>query len=310
MATNHRAALEAAVGALPTADDETWSVPAAATKAAGLEDDEAAARSYVLKFSEWARDAIGRLPPVPRDEMQATDFNDYYKIVMSRVQFLWAQASGGSAAAESPVCQFATQLRRRPTFVKGGEVYTLGCFDVAGTQLGADKPALVGSLEASLPRLRQALEAVGARKFDAGTLGALLERRGPVAAGIEESLKPVNSEWISALEGRALFELLPDGADFTNGPHCEAKLLVQDGQVRTEPTRAEPMGIMCACAVVRACAACATRARLAERGDRPPRPRPAGGGARAGAVVPRHLLRDAAAPVPLAVHDRPDVRRG
>ena len=63
----HRAALEAAVGALPTADDETWSVPAAATKAAGLEDDEAAARMYVLKFSEWARDAIVRLPPVPRD---------------------------------------------------------------------------------------------------------------------------------------------------------------------------------------------------------------------------------------------------
>ena len=46
--------------------------------------------------SSW--DAIKRLPQVPRKELQATNFNDYYKLAMSRVQFLYAYAKAGSPA--------------------------------------------------------------------------------------------------------------------------------------------------------------------------------------------------------------------
>ena len=43
----------------------------------------------MLQFSllqVGAGDAIKRLPQLPREELQATNFNDYYKLAMSRVQ--------------------------------------------------------------------------------------------------------------------------------------------------------------------------------------------------------------------------------
>ena len=135
VARSHRACLEAAVASLPTADNDSWSVPVATCKAAGLADDVKAARSYVLQFSLWARDAIGRLPPADPDAMEATDFNDYYKIVMSRVQMLYAQAlsSDASSAPTLPICCFQTQLRRRPAFRKGGVDSCSGVFDLKGS---------------------------------------------------------------------------------------------------------------------------------------------------------------------------------
>ena len=51
---------------------------------------------------------------------------DYYKLVMSRVQYLYAQATPGGLAY--PQCCFQTQLRKRPTFTKAGATCTLGTF--------------------------------------------------------------------------------------------------------------------------------------------------------------------------------------
>jgi len=227
-----RAALHRAVQELPTCDDGTWFVPPATLKVAGLEDDELMAKKYILKFSEWAREAISRLPPMPPADMQATDFNDYYKVVMSRVQLLYTQAQAGAARSEipsSPVCQFETQLRRRPTFIQAGQQRTLACFDTSPVGSG---PPLVGGLDESMPAFRTALRAVGARRFDATTLAQLLKSRDAVAAGIENSLEPVNDEWIAALDGKPLFTLLDEGTDFSNCKDVvEAKVVIQNSKV-------------------------------------------------------------------------------
>ena len=228
-----RASLEAAVAALPTVDDGTWSIPAATLAGAGLEHDVPAARAHVLAFSKWAKEAVGRLPPAPYAEFQATDFNDYYKLVMSRVQYVYTQALCGlsrGTAPTSPVVQFMTQLRRRPKFALGGEQRTLGCFDVRTAWPVGEVP-LVGDLDASLEAFRQALREVGSRTFDGATLSLLLRSRGESAAAIEASLAPANDEWIASLHGRSLFTLLEAEADFSGGEAVEAKTVLQDGMV-------------------------------------------------------------------------------
>lgn len=230
----HRAALEAAIEKLPSVDDETWTVPEGTLKAAGLVDDLASARKFVLQFALWARTAINRLPRAPCSDMEATDFNDYYKIVMSRVQFLYSQASSGAAAAatpEFPVCCFQTQLRRRPTFRKQGVDSCSGVFDLKGAHQPAKAEIRVeGSLEGSMDAFRAALADVGARKFSAATLRALVADRAPKAAGIESNLAPINDAWMAALDGQCLFTLLPDGAAFSGAPSAvECRIDIEDG---------------------------------------------------------------------------------
>lgn len=232
---SHRAALEAAIAAMPSVDDDSWEVPAPTLKAAGMQDDVATARKAVLQFAMWAREAITRLPHAPPTAFEATDFNDYYKIVMSRVQFVYAQAQAGTPADQAPsmpLCSFQTQLRRRPVFRKAGEESCSCVFDVTGSYTPRGSIKQVGSFESSSAALRQALTAVGARTFTAETLRGLLRDRAPKAAGIEDSLTPTNDAWIAALDGRALFTLLPEGADFSNGDDVEVKIIV-DGGVAT-----------------------------------------------------------------------------
>ena len=229
----HRTALEAAIAALPTADDDTWSVAEKTLQAAGLADDVTAARQFVLQFSIWAREAITRLPHAPPQHFEATDFNDYYKIVMSRVQFLYAQALAGAssdaAPAALPLCQFQTQLRRRPQFKKDGSDCCSCVFDLSGSHTPKDGVQAIGSLEGSEAAFRAALAAVGARKFSAATLRRLVGDRSPKAAGIEDSLSPLNAAWMSALDGRPLFKLLPAGADFSGGEEVEVRLVTEGG---------------------------------------------------------------------------------
>lgn len=221
MASTSRKALLSAVAALPTTDDDSWSVPAPILKATST--DAADAKRYVLAFSSWAQDAVRQLPDV--SEHQATDFSDYYKIVMSRVQLVYAQATRPDGELRFPACRFQTQLRRRPQFVKDGATRALGVFDS-----GAG-PELVGSFEDSHAAFRAALQAVGERRFHADTLRTLIAARGPPAASIETSLEPVNEAWISLLSGKQLFELLDEGADFSPGDAVQVKLELQGGQV-------------------------------------------------------------------------------
>ena len=231
----HRQALEAAVAGLPASDDDSWTVPDKSLKAAGLADDVTAARKFVLQFALWARSAISRLPAVPAADMEATDFNDYYKIVMSRVQFLYSQAASGDSPGgvpELPICCFQTQLRRRPTFRKGGVDSCSGVFDLKGTFEPSNGASVVGSLESSNVAFRAALEAVGARRFNAATLRALITQRSQKAAGIESNLLPINDEWIAALDGKRLFTLLPDGAEFSDSTtEVECRMALEDGHV-------------------------------------------------------------------------------
>ena len=223
----HRAALEHAVAGLPTLDDGSWSVPDQTLEVAGLQDDVVGARRFVLEFSEWAREAICRLPSVT--QMQATDFNDYYKLVMSRVQLLYAQALTPPKRPMWLTCQFETQIRRRPTFIKDGVVRTLGCFDVKCSHL--EGVTVVGSLDTSIEAFRATLRAVGARRFDRVTLALLIKSRDQAAAAIEESLALVNEEWIAALDGQHLFNLLDEGAEFSKLPDVvEAKVMINDGK--------------------------------------------------------------------------------
>lgn len=234
--SSHRAALEAAVAELPTVDDDSWTVPIETLKAAGLEDNVTAARKYVLQFSLWAREAIGRLPPALRSAFEATDFNDYYKIVMSRVQFVYAQAVAGSAPGAPPpampLCSFQTQLRRRPVFQKGGQACVSCAFDLRGTFEVNSGQTAVGSLEESEAAFRALLASAGRRPFRLATLQRLVADRAPAAAAIEASLAPINDAWMAALDGTELFTLLPAGAAFSDGEGVEVKLIV-DGGVAT-----------------------------------------------------------------------------
>jgi len=222
MASTSRNALLSAVAGLPTADDDSWSVPAPILKATST--DAADAKRHVLAFSSWAQDAVRQLPEV--SEHQATDFSDYYKIVMSRVQLVYAQATRPEGELRFPACRFQTQLRRRPQFVKDGATRALGVFDS-----GAG-PELVGSFEDSHAAFRAALQAVGERRFHADTLRTLIASRAGGAASIEASLEPVNEAWISLLSGTQLFELLEEGADFSAGGEAvQVKIELQGGQV-------------------------------------------------------------------------------
>ena len=57
--------------------------------------------------------------------------------------------------------------------------------------------------------------------------------RAPKAAGIEDSLSPLNDAWSSALDGKPLFTLLEKGADFNNGEEVEVRLVTDDKGVMT-----------------------------------------------------------------------------
>lgn len=175
-----RASLLKAVSGLPAEDDDSWTVPEAVLEAVSA--DAAEARRHVLTFSAWARAAISQLPEVPREEMQATDFSDYYKVVMSRVQFIYGQATHShEAELRFPACRFQTQLRRRPQFIKDGATCELGVFD------GGPNSALVGSFEESKAAFCAALRLVGQRRFEAQSLRAMLECRAPPHARRVES---------------------------------------------------------------------------------------------------------------------------
>lgn len=175
-----RASLLKAISDLPAEDDDSWTVPEAVL--AAVSADAAEARRHVLTFSAWARAAVNQLPEVPREEMQATDFSDYYKLVMSRVQLIYGQATHShEAELRFPACRFQTQLRRRPQFIKDGATCELGVFD------GGPSAALVGSFEESKTAFRAALRVVGQRRFEAQSLWAMLESRAPPHARRVES---------------------------------------------------------------------------------------------------------------------------
>ena len=175
-----RASLLKAVSGLPAEDDDSWTVPEAVL--AAVSADAAEARRHVLTFGAWARAAVSQLPEVPREEMQATDFSDYYKLVMSRVQLIYGQATHShEAELRFPACRFQTQLRRRPQFIKDGATCELGVFD------GGPSAALVGSFEESKTAFCAALRVVGQRRFEAQSLWAMLESRAPPHARRVES---------------------------------------------------------------------------------------------------------------------------
>jgi hypothetical protein len=170
--------LEAAARSLPL-EPGGWAVPPAVLKAVALEDNPAAVQRMICQFAAWARENVSKVPAAPADELQATDFNDYYKIVMSRVQFIYAQADAGAGYGSSslsyPVCSFQTQLRRAPTFRKDGREVTLGVLDVKPSS------AREGSFPPVSAAFREQLAAVGARRFDEATLRMLIASRSPLA---------------------------------------------------------------------------------------------------------------------------------
>ena len=215
--------LLAAIEALPETASGDWQIPEAQLKAAGLEGDVARAKEIVVQFAVWARAASSTFPLVEDAEMQATDFNDYYKLVMSRVQYMYAQATPGGLGY--PQCCFQSQLRRRSGFKKDGVERTLGVFDVGRSA------SRVSCWEVARPVFRAALTAVGARRFDAATLRLLMAQRFPGAAVIENSLAPMADAWTAALDGSPLFTLLPEGADFSGSTEaCEVRVVEQHGQ--------------------------------------------------------------------------------
>ena len=243
------ASLRQAVAALPTTA-ASCTLPAPLLEHSGLSDDPAKAASYAAAFGAWAQQAIDELGDVCCDHLEATDFNDYYKLVMSRVEFLYARArvqpeqpgQPGQTEAQqhgqpetprglqhappiaSPICCFQTQLRRRPTFTPASAAstgaastgavseQTLGIFDRLAS---SDR---VGSFDDISVRFRAALSTVGARRFHAATLRRLISLSGD--ASMEAALEAVNDSWIEALDGRRLFDLLPDGDDFSSSPSC------------------------------------------------------------------------------------------
>ena len=40
----------------------------------------------------------------------------------------------------------------------------------------------------------------------------------------------MSEEWVAALDGARLFDLLPPGAPFSGGERCEARVVVHEGQ--------------------------------------------------------------------------------
>ena len=195
-AIDHREALFAAVAGLPTQEGD-WSIPEPILVHAGLRHDVPRARQIVMAFASWAADAVRSLPFAPRAQLQGTDFNDYYKLVMSRVEYLYQKTLPAQGAATDaqlyPICTFETQLRRRPQYTKNGVTRTLGVFDTAPSP---DRAYSYADVRAAFV---DALRAVGARRFDAATLRSLLESRAPSMAGMEESLRALTDEWVAKL---------------------------------------------------------------------------------------------------------------
>jgi len=221
-------ALREAMAQLPI-EDGTWSISAAILEAAGLTNQESLARQYLLKFAHWAHaGGVNQLLDLPPESFEATDFNDYYKIVMSRVQLLYQKAramEGDGDEPRHPFCCFQTQVRRRPVYTKGGKSVTLGCFD-AIPRVGYES-----SWTAAGPAFRKALLAAGSRKFKATTLRRLISNRSPKAEAIEAALEPLNDEWIERLAGSPLFTLLDPGVEFSGSGAVEVRIKEEEGSV-------------------------------------------------------------------------------
>lgn len=184
----------------------------------------------ICSFAQWARDHIHELPKAAEEELEATDFNDYYKIVMSRVQFIFAQATAGADFSSSelthPLCCFQSQLRRMPTFKKKGVEVKLGLLQ------GTRQTGTEGCFPSVEEEFRAKLAAVGRRRFTEATLTALLSSHSPRCNKMEEALCPVNASWIKALLGQPLFHLLAEGEPFSESERVEVKVERQPaGQV-------------------------------------------------------------------------------
>lgn len=218
----HLSALLEAVHALPS-DGEPFEISPKLLASAGLSNQPHTARAFVCHFAAWARAYASKLPLL--SQYEATDFNDYYKLVMSRVQYIYARCTDD--VAQGPLSTFQTHLRARPQFTsREGDTRTLCVLD-----LDADAvPAGSGSYTQCDAKFRAALAAVGARCFRAQTLRLLLASRCTRIGQIEESLGCMSEEWIAALDGSRLFTLLPPGAEFSNSTHCEVKVVIYGRQ--------------------------------------------------------------------------------
>jgi len=202
-------ALLEAVNALPVAGDN-FRIGAKTLASAGLDGDLSTAQAFVCNFAAWARAYAASVPDVAGAQLEATDFNDYYKLVMSRVEYIYARCTDDNA--DGPLATFQTQLRRRPQFISPtGGTRTLCVFDLESDAA----PAAAGSYSQCDARFRAALAAVGARRFRARTLRLLLASRCIKAGPIEESLGCMSEEWIAALDGTRLFTLLSPGEEFS-----------------------------------------------------------------------------------------------
>eukprot|EP00965_Chrysotila_dentata_P185232 6114472-Pleurochrysis_carterae.AAC.5 len=215
-------ALMAAVAALPSTKDG-WEIPAAILKHAGLEDDVPRAKAYVLAFAQWAKSAVNSLPDMTSVSFEATDFNDYYKVVMSRIQYMYACAE--DSTAQFPQCCFQSQIRRPPAFMKGGHMTTLRVFESAASSAG------VGCFADVEVQYRRELRVVGERRFRATTLRTLLSCAAPGPfEQIEARLSEVTEGWIAQLDGRSLFTLLDAGESFSPGDDVQVRIEEQDGR--------------------------------------------------------------------------------
>jgi len=151
---------------------------------------------------------------------------------MSRVQFIYAQAEAGGEYGASeltyPVCSFQSQLRKHPTFRKAGAEVTMAALQGGS---GTPRAGHDGSWAAVSADFRAKLAAVGRRPFTEATLAGLIASHAPRSKGMEAALAPANAAWIKALAGRPLFDLLPEGSDFSGGDRVEVRVVFEAGQV-------------------------------------------------------------------------------
>lgn len=219
--TPSHAALLAAVELLPSNGDD-FDVGAKTLASASLSDDESTAKAFLRNFAAWARAYAPTVPDIT--VFEATDYQDYYKLVMSRVQYIYARCTDD--VADGPLATFQTHLRRNPQFTSPtGDTRTLCVLDLEPNTT----PAPAGCYTQVDANFREALAAVGARRFRAQTLRQLLASRCTKAGLIEDSLGGMTEDWIAALDGTRLFTLLSPGEDFTNGKRCEVKIVIYHG---------------------------------------------------------------------------------
>jgi hypothetical protein len=218
--TPHQALL-AAVESLPSNGDD-FDVGAKTLASAGLSEDKASAKAFLRNFAAWARAYAPTVPDVV--DFEATDYQDYYKLVMSRVQYIYARCTDD--VGDGPLATFQTHLRRNPQFTSpAGTAHTLCVLELEPSAT----PPPAGCYTQCDAKFREVLAAVGARKFRAQTLRLLLASRCAKMGRIEDSLGGMTDEWIAALDGTRLFTLLSPGEDFTNGTRCEVKIVIYNG---------------------------------------------------------------------------------